>query len=98
MYVVTFVVFFVLSERLEQATSNHSIMFANSFGTLKQKKIWNPALFGIRNPVLGIRNPQRGIQNPGLSLIPLHGAIDSYKVIWVTDLDVTLYPTLTLRW
>ena len=41
---------------------------------LKQKKIWNPALFGIRNPVLGIRNPQGGIQNPGLSWIPLHGA------------------------
>jgi len=41
---------------------------------LKQKKIWNPALFGIRNPVLGIRNPQGGIQNPVLSWIPLHGA------------------------
>ena len=41
---------------------------------LKQKKIWNPALFGIRNPVLGIRNPQGGIQNPRLSWIPLHAA------------------------
>ena len=41
---------------------------------LKQKKNWNPALFGIRNPVLGIRNPQGGIQNPRLSWIPLHGA------------------------
>ena len=36
LYVVTFVVFIVLSERLEQATSNHSIMCAKSFGTLKQ--------------------------------------------------------------
>ena len=42
---------------------------------LKQKKIWNPALFGIRNPLSwGIRNPQGGIQNPRLSWIPLHGA------------------------
>ena len=44
---------------------------------LKQKKKnWNPALFGIRNPVLGIRNPQGGIQNPRLSWIPLHGATE----------------------
>ena len=46
---------------------------------LKQKKKWNPALFGIRNagirnPVVGIRNPQHEIQNPRLSWIPLHGA------------------------
>ena len=47
---------------------------------LKQKKIWNPALFGIRNPVLGIRNPQGGIQNPGLSWIPLHGATWGLKI------------------
>ena len=42
---------------------------------LKPEKKWNPALFGIRNPVPGIRNPQHGIQNPRLSWIPLHGAI-----------------------
>ena len=41
---------------------------------LKQKTIWNPVLFRIRNPVIGIRNPQCGIQNPRLSWIPLHGA------------------------
>ena len=35
MYVVTFVVFLVLSERLEQATSTHD-QLANSFETLKQ--------------------------------------------------------------
>ena len=29
-------IFIVLSERQEQTTSNHSIMFANSFATLKQ--------------------------------------------------------------
>ena len=42
--------------------------------SIKTEKNWNPALFGIRNPVLGIRNPQGGIQNPRLSWIPLHGA------------------------
>ena len=46
----------------------------NANKSIKTEKIWNPALFGIRNPVLGIRNPQGGIQNPGLSWIPLHGA------------------------
>ena len=46
----------------------------NAKKSIKTEKIWNPALFGIRNPVLGIRNPLGGIQNPGLSWIPLHGA------------------------
>ena len=46
----------------------------NAKKSIKTEKIWNPALFGIRNPVLGIRNPQGGIQNPRLSWIPLHGA------------------------
>ena len=41
---------------------------------LRPKKNWNPALSGIRNPVVGIRNPQCGIQNPRLSWIPSHGA------------------------
>ena len=44
-----------------------------------EKKIWNPALLGIRNPVPGIRNPYRGIQNPRLSWIPLHRAISNEK-------------------
>ena len=46
----------------------------NAKKSIKTEKNWNPALFGIRNPVLGIRNPQGGIQNPRLSWIPLHGA------------------------
>ena len=55
---------------------------------LKQKKIWNPVLFGIRNPVLGTRNPQGGIQNPRLSWIPSHGAINVSAVIIVIYLTV----------
>ena len=46
----------------------------NAKKSIKAVKNWNPALFGIRNPVPGIRNPQRGIQNPRMSWIPLHGA------------------------
>ena len=53
----------------------------NAKKSIKTEKNWNPALFGIRNPlcwnpksVPGIQNPQRGIQNPRLSWIPLHGA------------------------
>ena len=46
----------------------------NAKKSIKTVKIWNPALFGIRNPGPGIRNPQRGIQNPRMSWIPLHGA------------------------
>ena len=41
---------------------------------LKPEKRWNPALFGIRNPVPGIWNPPHGIQNPRLPRIPLYGA------------------------
>ena len=44
----------------------------NAKKSIKTVKNWNPALFGIRNPVPGIRNPQRGIQNPRMSWIPLH--------------------------
>ena len=47
----------------------------NAKKSIKTVKNWNPALFGIRNPVPGIRNPQRGIQNPRMSWIPLHGAM-----------------------
>ena len=47
----------------------------NAKKSIKTEKIWNPALFGIRNPVLGIRNAQGGIQNPRPWWIALHGAI-----------------------
>ena len=48
---------------------------------LKPEKRWNPALFGIRNPLCwnpesGIRNQPHGIQNPRLPRIPLHGATE----------------------
>ena len=55
---------------------------------LRPKKNWNPALSGIRNPVVGIRNPKRGIQNPRLSWIPSHGAINVSAVIIVIYLTV----------
>ena len=46
----------------------------NAKESIKTLENWNPAFFGIRNPVPGIRNPQRGIQNRRMSWIPLHGA------------------------
>ena len=68
----------------------------NAKKSIKTEKIWNPALFGIRNPVLGIRNPQGGIQNPRLSWILLHGATQKKLRTPIQCLNVTLLTKKTL--
>ena len=55
----------------------------NAKKSIKTVKNWNPALFGIRNPLCwnpesSTRNPESTawniIQNPRMSWLPLHGA------------------------
>ena len=65
--------------------------------SIKTVKNWNPALFGIQNPVPGIRNPQRGIQNPRMSWIPLHGAKDAMVMInFITFIINILFCSLSV--